>query len=579
MNSDSTTPESRRANPLLWCGLAVFLLAWNLVPALFANPFTLIQGYDGVQYQLLTRNRLQGHDELGDTAHTVRTEGRHPMWRPGLVWIQEGFARCVGSVQLAAGLASGLGTALLELAMLWLTWRCFGTGTCLLLLLSLLAPVRVSVHFLRLAVGQGPEPWAAAALLGGLAALVEARQRRSWTWAILAGACAGLSEWFRTGNLILFAVPCAVYGLAAWRQRDRLGSALPATAVAVFVAMAALCDLIVYSPINKATANLWGNLVEYEGPEVEVFWPDKDDFVFMHIGGMTIAPGSAEVYYDHLVRRSREMTPREFFWRHRDTFLPLYFERLGDVAASGALGLRVFTGELLLVAFLFQVAISLRRRDAVALHALALACAALTFYLGPVVLLQGDAATHYVFVMLPLALLVATRGLVEMMLLARAWCAERWPLVTQRLHKSWGRALALVLLPLACLTVSYYQGALAELNRTHTRAVDEQTALDALHLEGRKLAHSNMSWFVDRNIQSVLLPYATVPELERYARTQNLDGILICDKEKQPFFRATPHGSLAQLDQALRQSRFFGPPQVSGGWRWYPAHRSLASKE
>src|SRR5262245_3987608 len=126
MNSEVTTPEPARLSMKLRCGVALFLLIWNIVPALYANPYTLIQGYDGVQFQLLTRNRLQGHYEVGDTAHTVRIEGRHPMWRPGLVWIQEGLARCVGSVQLAAGLASALGTTLLELLLLQLTLRWFG---------------------------------------------------------------------------------------------------------------------------------------------------------------------------------------------------------------------------------------------------------------------------------------------------------------------------------------------------------------------------------------------------------------------------------------------------------------------
>src|SRR5262249_56574684 len=137
----------------------------------------------------------------GDTADGVSTEGRHPMWSPGLVWIQEGLARCVGSVRLAAGIASALGTTLLELAMLRLTWRCFGRGTCLLLLLLLLAPVLVCVHFLRMAVGQVPEPWALAAVFGGLCALQEARGRRCWPWAVLSAGPAGLPESSRTGHL------------------------------------------------------------------------------------------------------------------------------------------------------------------------------------------------------------------------------------------------------------------------------------------------------------------------------------------------------------------------------------------
>src|SRR6266403_5323339 len=86
----------------------------------WALPISFIMGhrYDGTQYHLLVRNRLHGHYEIGDTAHTVREEGRHPIWRPGLVWIEEGLARLFGSVRSGAAAASALGTTLLELAML-----------------------------------------------------------------------------------------------------------------------------------------------------------------------------------------------------------------------------------------------------------------------------------------------------------------------------------------------------------------------------------------------------------------------------------------------------------------------------
>jgi hypothetical protein len=578
MNSDNTTPESPRANRWIWCGLTLFLLAWNLVPALHANPFTLIQVYDGAQYQLLTRNRLQGHGEIGDAAHTVRTEGWHPMWRPGLVWIQEGLARAVGSVQLAAGLASGLGTTLLELAMLWLTWRCFGRGTCLLLLLILLVPMLVSVHFLRMAVGQGPEPWALAAVLGGLSALYEARERRSWTWAILAGVAGGLSEWFRTGNLILFGVPCAVYALGAWRQRNYLGCALPAVAVAAFVASATVCEWVVPSEVNKTTANLWGNIVEREGPGVDVSALKIEGMTTMHVGGLTLAPGSLEAYYDYLVRRSREQPALVFFWEHREQILSLYLDRLGRVAASGARGLRRYTGEALLIAFLVQVVLSLRRRDALSLHVLALASTAVTFYLGPVVFLQGDYALHYLLLILPFVLMTATRGLVEIMLLMHRGLESVWPLLVLRLQKARTALLALALIPALWLTGIYYHGALDTLESTSAKAAEEQTALDGLELAGRKIACRNMSWFVDRPVQTVLLPFADVPQLEAYARHQGIDGILIWEHEPAAFLWLNPCGSLTDMDRALRGSTLFGQPQVSGGWRWYPVRHSLAQR-
>jgi hypothetical protein len=109
-----------------WCMLALTLLVWNEMAGMMANPYTLVKGQDGAQYQLLARNRLLGHDEVGDSAYTVRREGSHPMWRPGLVWVEETLARCLGSVQAGAGAASGLGITLMELALLALAGVCFG---------------------------------------------------------------------------------------------------------------------------------------------------------------------------------------------------------------------------------------------------------------------------------------------------------------------------------------------------------------------------------------------------------------------------------------------------------------------
>jgi hypothetical protein len=149
------------ARPGTWVVLAAFLLVWNGWAASFAGPFTFIQGYDGPQYQLLARNRLHGHTEVGDSAHTVRGEGSHPMWRPGLVWIEQGLGSWLGSVRQGAGLASALGTTLLELAILWLAWTCYGFGTWTVVLLLMLSPWQVGVTLIAAAVGQGPEPWAA----------------------------------------------------------------------------------------------------------------------------------------------------------------------------------------------------------------------------------------------------------------------------------------------------------------------------------------------------------------------------------------------------------------------------------
>ena len=91
-----------RLTRLVWPTVVLVLLAWNSVVATYSSPLVMLQHHDGSQYHLLVRNRLHGHDEVGDTSHTVQGEGRNPIWRPGLVWIEEGLARWLGSVSAAA---------------------------------------------------------------------------------------------------------------------------------------------------------------------------------------------------------------------------------------------------------------------------------------------------------------------------------------------------------------------------------------------------------------------------------------------------------------------------------------------
>src|SRR5262249_3565623 len=96
------------------------------------------------------------------------------------------------------------------------------------------------------------------------------------------------------------------------------------------------------------------------------------------------------------------------------------------------------------------------------------------------------------------------------------------------------------------------------------------------HLEGGVIACRTMGWFVDREVRTVLLPYASVPELERYCRARGISGILLWENEPELFARATPCGSLADLEGALCTSGGFGPPRVSGAWRWYPLASEVA---
>jgi hypothetical protein len=303
-------PGEPSLRPRVWAGLALALLAWNSLLAAFASPQVILHHYDGVQYQLLARNRLLGHTEIGDRFHTVHAEGRHPMWRPGLVWIEEGLARCLGSVRAGAAAASAIGTTLLQLALLWLAYQCFGRKTFFLVLVCLPAPM-VSTHFLTLAVGQGPEVWSAAAVVAGLGVLALGLARRSWAWALQAGALAGLSEWFRTGNVAVFTIPCAVYGLAALLRRDWRGMVLPASALASFVAVAGVGGLFAPSALNKTVANLWASLLEKEGPFVKGTMPDGTEG-FHSLAGYRLDPesqGPAPTWLWKLsVRTSRNAT-------------------------------------------------------------------------------------------------------------------------------------------------------------------------------------------------------------------------------------------------------------------------------
>jgi hypothetical protein len=562
----------------VWCALTAFLLVWNGLAASFSGPFLFLQGYDGPQYQLLARNRLNGHTEVGDMAHTVRREGSHAMWRPGLVWVTQGLAYFTGSVALAGALASALGTTLMELALIWLALRSFGWATALVVFGCLVAPVSVGAHCLRLAVGQGPEPWATGAVLAGLAALVEALRRRSWGWAVLAGLAAGLSEWFRTGNLILFAVPCGVFILAALFRRDRLGWALPGTAVASFLALGALGGMLVPSRIDKTAANLWGNLAETQGPRVILHNREGDEFTH-GFGGLVIAPGTNEATYDYIVRQAHHVKAKELFAEHSEEILGLYGERLGEVVFKAGSGLRSFTSNWMALAFFAQLLLSLIRRKREDVAALALGAGALAFYLGPCVLLRGNEATHYLLVMVPLVLLVGARGLVEVGKIAWETIRTRAPELAENL---WQRRIVLTgfaLAPVLGLTVSYYMEAIATLRGYQQEAADEMASLDSLNLEGKKIACRSMVWFVDRDVQTMLLPYATVPELANYARANRLDGILVWLDEPSLFFAASPYGPDPQdLDRALRHCRHFGKPRVAGSWKFYPVRPVLYAR-
>jgi hypothetical protein len=543
--------------------VGALLLTWNGVLARFANPFVLHHRVDSVQYQLLARNRLHGHHEVGDEAHTVHQEGCHPMWRPGLVWIEEGLARCLGSVRNGAAAASALGATILELALLRLAWLCFGKKTLLLLFIGLVVPA-IGSPFLQLTVGQGPEVWAAASTIAGLAVLVEGLKRRSAPWILVAGTIAGLAEWFRTGSLLLFAIPCAVYGSAALRQRDRRGLCLAAGALSTWIGMAVLGEQAVPSAVNKTRANLWACRTELSGPLITEELSDGTSLTYSLVG-YTLLPQSAEIYLDSVVRNSRGRSTLGFCCEHAQEIGHAYIQRLQQVLTSGFLGLRLRIGELVLALFGIQFLLSFAGWDPAARHTFALGGAALGHYLGPVILIAGNEPTHYLLVASPLFLLVAARS--AALLVERSFSGWR-----HRQAVAGGIAL-LMLVMIAFSSIRFYQEILPWLGNLHRQAVQQQAAVDALGLGGRKVACRNMCWFVDRHVQTVFLPYATVSELESYVLVHGIDGILIWEQEPMVAFRATPYASLTEFGRTLQESPRFGPPQLSGGWHWYPVRR------
>src|SRR5262249_53872463 len=158
--------------------------------------------------------------------------------------------------------------------------------------------------------------------------------------------------------------------------------------------------------------------------------------------------------------------------------------------------------------------------------------------LGPLVLLRGDQPTHYLNVALPMFVLVAASGVVQLIEAAATALHRYLPALQERLRPAVRFAGFLLVPPLVCLSVVYYRGAWAALQEPQARDAIAQGELDALGLQGRKLACRNMSWFVDRPVEAVMLPYASVAELETYAHKQHLDGILLWTAEKRRFFLA-----------------------------------------
>lgn len=586
MSTSGPASAAELVTPWRWyagAGVVVVLVcAWNGLAAQYASPFHMIHAYDGTQYHLLVRNRLLGHNEVGEEAHTVRAEGLHPVWRPGLVWIEEALTRVLGSVRASAAFTSALGTSLMELALLWLAYRCFGAAASLVILVLLACPLPAGSCFLHMGIGLGPEPWSALSLLVGLGVLVEALRRSCWGWAVAAGLLAGTAEAFRTGNHLLFAVPCAVYGLIALARRDVRGFWLPAVSGAAFVLMMAAVGRLVPSAVDKTTVNLWQREAEFYGPKAP-FTRAGEPPVVIYLGGLEIVEGTAEDYYDYIVPRSNRMAAAGYLREHFPRLWPIYTHGLADIVTHGASGVRRQFGPEVVGLFVFQLLASLLCRVPGDVDSLAFGGGVLAHYLIPMALLRGNEPTQYLYVALPLVLLLAAAGLLRCGRLLQAALERRRPELAAGVARGRPVLLALVLAPAACVSAMYYAGALQLLREDHVQMQAEQADLDSLGLEGSRVVCRNMSWFMDRDVVTVCLPYAEVPQLEQYVRGQRADGILLWERERQPLFCINPYGNVGEetpaewvrkLDERLRASPAFGPPRVSGAWRWYPVQRS-----
>jgi hypothetical protein len=496
------------------------------------------------------------------------------MWRPGLVVLTECLARCTGSIRQAAIIASVVGATLMDLLLLWLTWRCFGRAAWAAVLVVLFLPFSASAILLSMAVGQGPEPWAAACTLGGLTLLVEGLARRSLALTLLAGLVAGSAEIFRTGNVLLFMAPLGTLMLAGLYRRSFKDASLGAASFAAYAAASFLIGQLSGSPVNKAVANLWGNLVEHQGQIVRLPHPNGGEQVNF-LGGLELVPGTNETYYDNIVRRCHSMSGRAFLEAHGCDIGALYVERLAKMVAEGASGLRAVAGEWLLVLFVLGLVAGMVCPSEGMPATVALAAGFTGHFLGPVVLLCGAGPTHYLFPALPLLVIVAGRGAVAV----GEWVFHRF----QRMNAGVPQPLTLVprallasaAVSLAWFTAMFYSGAIASVRDEYLKAKQEQEHIDALKLDGLKVAVRHMTWFVDRDVETMLLPYATVPELEEYTRVHRLDGLLFRVKARHPFLYVTPYASSDAFEEALQQSAWFGPCESAGPWRWYPVRYPL----
>jgi hypothetical protein len=354
-------------------------------------------------------------------------------------------------------------------------------------------------------------------------------------------------------------------------QRDGKRACVATVGLATFLATVFVSGVLVPSRVNKTVVALTHRLQEQVGEQCTIqLGPEAGARIYL--SGLQLCPNLVETNCDRAVNDARDVSTMTFLREHWEKLASVYFDGVKGVLVTRFQGMRDMTGDVVFFLFAGGILLSLPCRRAADGHALALSAGALAHYFGPVVLLRGPDATHYLLVILPFMYVVAAHGANQLVATVSAVLKRLCPrLVDDSQQVPWP-FVAIGVAPVLCLSLIFYHGALACVTQSFEEAEEDRAAVAALGLEGRKVACRSMAWFEDTDIETVLLPYAPAGQLVNYAQAHGLDGLLLWEKDdaRYLYFCITPYPTLEQFHQALEQSNAFGAPRVSGAWRFYP---------
>jgi len=370
-----------------------------------------------------------------------------------------------------------------------------------------------------------------------------------------------------------------VFGLAMLLRREFRQLAVVGCALLSFLCALAAGSVTNSSPVNKTVVALWHKLTEQRGYQLTQEFPEVGQ-VTIFFGGLELAPNGTETNYDYVVHQARDMSTWRFVADHAAEIFPEYGASLGQVVTTGARGLREMAGNAMLALFLIQMAISGFRRGETDLAVWAIGLGAWCHYLGPIVLLRGIIPVHYILVVLPFAVLLGARGLAQLTELAGDALARSLPDLAQRVRAANRFVMLLLFCPLLCLATLYYYGTVNKMREFWLSAEEDRAALQELHLEGHKIACRTMVWFIDSDVQTILLPYAKVEDLTKYVHSTETDGILLWrpEEKRHAYLCRSAYPSWDDFRQSLEKSQFFESPRVAGSWHWYPLRKAAFEK-